>query len=83
MRTYRVPLDLTPQAEGGYVVTSPVLPELLTEGDTLEEALHHADDAFAAVVEMYEDSGRPLPPGILIDADNAPIRTERVLQESA
>ena len=35
---YRVPLVFTPQPEGGYTVTSPVLPELLTEGDTLEES---------------------------------------------
>ena len=28
---YRVPLVFTPQPEGGYTVTSPVLPELLTE----------------------------------------------------
>jgi antitoxin HicB len=34
----RIPLVFTPQPEGGYTVTSPLLPELLTEGDTLEEA---------------------------------------------
>jgi len=28
--TYRVPLVFIPQPEGGYTVTSPVLPELLT-----------------------------------------------------
>ena len=32
--TYRIPLVFTPQPEGGYTVTSPALPELLTEGDT-------------------------------------------------
>jgi antitoxin HicB len=30
---YKIPLILTPQPEGGYTVTSPLLPELLTEGD--------------------------------------------------
>ena len=28
----------SPQPEGGFTVTSPVLPELVTEGDTLDEA---------------------------------------------
>ena len=51
-QVYTVPLLLTPQPEGGYTVTSPVLPELLTEGDTLDEALTNVHDAFAAVVEM-------------------------------
>jgi antitoxin HicB len=31
---YKVPLVLEPQPEGGYTVASPLLPELLTEGDT-------------------------------------------------
>ena len=51
----RIPLVLTPQPEGGYTVTSPLLPELITEGDTVGEALVNAEDAFAAVVEIYED----------------------------
>jgi antitoxin HicB len=58
---YTVPLLLTAQPEGGYTVTSPTLPELLTEGDTLDAALRHVQDAFAAVLEMYEDMGKPLP----------------------
>ena len=56
-------LLLDPQPEGGYTVTSPLLPELVTEGDTLAEALANAEDAFAAVAEIYEDEGRALPSG--------------------
>ena len=55
------PLSLGPQPEGGYTVTSPLLPELITEGDTVAEALANAEDAFAVVLEIYEDEGRPLP----------------------
>ena len=58
---YKVPLLLTPQAEGGYTVTSPLLPELVTEGDSLSEALDNVKDALAAVIELYEDLGRRLP----------------------
>ena len=63
-QVYTIPLLLTPQPDGGYTVTSPVLPELLTEGDTLAEALTHVHDAFAAVVEMYEDMGKTLPTAV-------------------
>ena len=52
---YKIPLILTPQPEGGYTVTSPLLPELVTEGDSLEEALENVKDALAAVIEIYED----------------------------
>ncbi len=61
---YKIPLLLSPQPEGGFTVTSPVLPELITEGDTVDEALANARDAFAAVVEAYQDLGRPLPPNL-------------------
>ena len=65
---YRVPLVFTPQPEGGYTVTSPALPELVTEGDTLEEAHAHVRDAFEAVAELYAEQGRPLPPAITLPA---------------
>jgi antitoxin HicB len=69
---YKVPLVLYPQLEGGFTVTSPLLPELLTEGDTVEEALINVRDALAAVVEAYEDLGRNLPANMkVIDADNS------------
>ena len=58
---YRVPLILTPQAAGGHTVTSPLLPELVTEGDSVGEALENVKDALAAVIELYEDLGRSLP----------------------
>lgn len=59
---YRLPLVFEPQAEGGYTVTCPLLPELVTEGDTLTEALENVRDALLAVVEAYQDLQRPLPP---------------------
>jgi len=59
---YKLPLVFEPQPEGGYTVTCPILPELITEGDTVAEALAHAQDALGAIIEAYEDLGRPLPP---------------------
>lgn len=58
---YKIPLLLTPQPEGGYTVTSPLVPELVTEGDTIDEALANVRDALAAVVETYDDLERELP----------------------
>ena len=56
---YKLPLILTPQVEGGYTVTSPLLPELVTEGDSVADVLNNVKDALAAVVDLYEDLGRP------------------------
>lgn len=55
---YKIPLTLAPQPEGGFTVTSSLLPELITEGDTAEEALDNARDALAATLELYQDLGR-------------------------
>ena len=75
----RIPLILEPQPEGGYTVTSPLLPELITEGDTISECLVNAEDAFAVVVEIYEDRGRPLPTSIYKDDANGPVSIEAVV----
>jgi antitoxin HicB len=51
----KLPLVFSPQPEGGFTVTSPVLPELVTEGDTLDEAYANVSDALAAVLELYAE----------------------------
>jgi predicted RNase H-like HicB family nuclease len=38
-------LELYPAEEGGYTVRSPMDPELITEGDTIEESFAMAYDA--------------------------------------
>jgi len=75
---YRIPLLLSPQPEGGFTVTSPLLPELVTEGDTVEAAVANAHDALAAVVEIYHDLGRTLPANLQFAA-NGPLWLETVV----
>jgi len=65
---YKIPLIFARQPEGGFTVTSPVIPELITEGDTMDEALGNVPDALRAALELYEDMGRPLPVNIRQDA---------------
>jgi antitoxin HicB len=60
-KTYKLPLILEPQTEGGYTITCPLLPDLITEADTLEEVVPNVSDALAALIEAYEDLNQPLP----------------------
>jgi antitoxin HicB len=76
---YRIPLIFTPQAAGGYTVTSPALPELITEGDTLEEAHANVHDAFEAVAEIYAEQGRPLPATIILPAPGEVVWSETLV----
>jgi antitoxin HicB len=64
---YKIPLIFSPQQEGGYTVTSPLLPELITEGDTINDALINVNDALEAVIEAYHDLGKTLPSNIHIN----------------
>ena len=76
---FKLPLVLTAQPEGGFTVTSPVLPELVTEGDTLEEAVDNVRDALEAVIELYDDLKKPLPANIRQDPGVSPIWFEGVV----
>ena len=59
-RALRLPLVLEPQPEGGYTVTSPLVPELITEGDTLDEVMGNVLEAWQVVLDIYHDDGRQL-----------------------
>ena len=48
--------------EGGYVVTSPALPGLVTEGDTIEEARAMAAEAIRGYLESLAKDGLTAPP---------------------
>jgi antitoxin HicB len=47
----KLALTLETAEEGGYVVTSPLDPELITQAETLEEAFANARDASQALKE--------------------------------
>ncbi|MBW3536192.1 MAG: type II toxin-antitoxin system HicB family antitoxin [Actinobacteria bacterium] len=52
---------LMPQAEGGFTVSVPDLPDVMTEGDTREEALAMAKDAIEGYLEAMRDQGWDVP----------------------
>jgi Uncharacterized conserved protein len=76
---YKLPLVLEPQPEGGYVVTCPLLPELITEGDNIQDALQNANDALAAIVEALKDLNQPMPPVLQPAQADTPLWVETVL----
>lgn len=46
---------------GAIVVTSPDFREIVTQGDTVEEAQAMSRDALQLIVDWYKDEGKPLP----------------------
>lgn len=53
-------LTLHPDDEGGFVVTSPLDPELLTEADSLDEAFENARDAAKALLASRQELAKQL-----------------------
>ena len=58
---YKFTVLLEPADEGGYVVTCPALPGVVTQGDTLDEALEMSEDAVLAYLESLRDDNMPIP----------------------
>jgi antitoxin HicB len=76
---YKLPLVLTPQPEGGYTVTCPLLPELISEGDTVQKAMANVSDALAALLEAYQHLKRPLPSVLQQTTSDAPVWLEAIV----
>ena len=51
----------TPAPEGGFTVDVPVLPGCITQGETLDEALHNASEAIELYIESLLEDGEPIP----------------------
>lgn len=61
-----------PEPEGGFTVTCPALPGLVTHGETLDEARRMAAEAIEGYLEALRKDGRHIPLGE--EHDQEPIR---------
>jgi len=55
------PVILEAQAEGGFVVSFPDVPEAITQGEDEDEALLYAVEALEAALSFYVEARKPLP----------------------
>lgn len=79
----KISLFLEPQKEGGWTITSPLVPELVTEIDGLEDLSESVHDPLAAVVELYEDIGKPFPEHLRAGNGEAPVLFESLVMAEA
>lgn len=64
-QTTEVEFIFEPQGEGGYYTYAPDLPGLHTQGETLDEAIAHAEEALELYVEGLQESGRAIGAGVI------------------
>jgi len=62
-RTCIFAVVLEPEEEGGFTVRVPALPEIITYGETEQQALAMAEDAIRLVLDDCAARGEPLPSG--------------------
>ena len=71
----KFPVTLTPdEADGGFVVTFHDIPEAITQGETVEEALAMAHEALETAMEFYFEDKRAVP------APSKPKRGQHVVE---
>ena len=62
MRQFTYAVKLTPDKDdGGYVVTCRDMPEAITQGETIEQALIEAADCLEEAIAARVDDGRDIP----------------------
>jgi len=61
MRTFTYPFQFVPAAEGGYVVTCRDVPEAITQGETIEDAMIEAADALDEALQGRMEDGEDIP----------------------
>ena len=71
---YRFTVVYEPAEKGGYVVTCPALPAVVTQGETLEEARAMATDAIHLVLQDLIEAGEPIPSDAPARPAHEPIR---------
>src|SRR5882672_9780206 len=75
---YSFTVFFEPAAEGGYVVSCPALPGLVTEGDTLAEERRMARDAIRAYLESLRKDGEPIPSDLKLVSDPVDRKSTRL-----
>jgi len=73
MQIYHYTVLFEPNGQGGYTVTCPALPGVITEGDTLEQAREMAKDSITCWIESLQKDG------LLVPTEDKP--TPATLQE--
>jgi antitoxin HicB len=79
----KIPLVLEPQKDGGWTITSPLVPELVTEIDVLDDLSTCVQDALSAVIELYQDMGKKLPADLRAEYADAPVCFESLIMAEA
>lgn len=58
---YELPIKITPQKEGGFLVTCPMWRDCYAQGDTVDEAALEITAVAQSLIELYKEEGLKIP----------------------
>jgi predicted RNase H-like HicB family nuclease len=61
MSRYKLPIEVEPLEEGGFLATCPILQGCHAEGETVAEALENVEDVARNLIELMREDGVSLP----------------------
>lgn len=61
---YQITLEIQALPEGPYLATSPELPGLVVQGESVEEVLELAPEVAHDLIAVMVETGQPLPAGV-------------------
>ncbi|HZQ07128.1 MAG TPA: type II toxin-antitoxin system HicB family antitoxin [Anaerolineae bacterium] len=61
MKQYKLPIEIEPLEEGGYLAVCPILQGCHAEGETVTEALENVEDVARNIIELMRHDRVPLP----------------------
>lgn len=61
MRSYKYPANFMPADEGGFVITFPDVPEVVTQGESVQDCVREASDALEEAIIGRINIGEEIP----------------------
>lgn len=58
---YELPIKITPQKEGGFIVTCPVWFDCFAQGESVDEAILEITAVAGSLIEIYKEEGLKIP----------------------
>lgn len=58
---YELPIQITPQKEGGFVVSCPIWLACYAQGETIDEGVLEITAVAGSLIEIYKEEGLTIP----------------------
>lgn len=80
MKPFTYPVELTPDEEGGFVISFPDFDEAISQGENILDCLEEASDCLAEAVAGRIDDGEEIPSPSVINEYSVSLPTQLLLK---